>query len=143
MSEPIDFIVAARNAGRDVMNEQARKAGAEWAERGQPLFGGEDAATRHLCRAIYFALRALPHLPLGARAPAGEALKKLALALDISARVFSVAAGETPAHLPDDPGSAANAASPGSADHPGTDDRKPKDVGTPRPPYYLDLSPSE
>jgi len=99
MSAPIDFVVAARNAGRDVMNEEARKAAAD---RGIALEvpRDDDLAVQFLCVAIKLALNALPHLPIGARAPAGEALKKLGLALDICARVFSVAEGSEPAHEP-------------------------------------------
>jgi hypothetical protein len=96
MSGAIDFVVAARNAGRDVMNDQARKVAAERAEElALPL--PADPGTGRLCAAIRSALKALPHLPIGSRQPAGEALKKLALALDIAARCFSFAEGSTPA----------------------------------------------
>lgn len=97
MSEAIDFVVAARNAGRDVMNDQARKAGAAAGHELEISPEERNVLTRHLCLAIMAVLKVLPELPIGSRASAGAALKSLALTLDISARVFSIADGSAPA----------------------------------------------
>ncbi len=94
---PIDFVVAARNAGRDVMNDEARKAAAERGIALEIPADEDDLAARFLCVAIKMTLKSLPHLPIGSRAPAGEALKKLAQSLDIAARVFSAVEGSAAA----------------------------------------------
>ena len=148
----IDFVVAARNAGRDVMNDQARKIADERAHELE-ISPTADPATLHLCWSIRDCLKALPHLPIGSRQPAGEALKKLALALDIAAKCFSYAEGSALAFAAgaatarqaddnpptDDPAFAEQA----SAGKPGTDEQPKKDVGTEKPPYWLDLQQHE
>lgn len=101
ISAPIEFIVAARTAARDIMVEDARKRAREAATAFVfPIDVAEwpQARPMHaLMRAIRQVLHCLPDLPPGSLAPAGEALKKLALTLDITARVFSIAAGALPA----------------------------------------------
>ena len=100
MSGAIDFVVAARNAGRDATNDQARAAAAKLADK-LTLPETEDGAVFHLAAAIKCALKALPHVAVGSRAFAGEALKKLAFALDTQARVFALAEASAPAHHTD------------------------------------------
>lgn len=86
MSKPAEFVIAAKNAARDIGWIVASRAEAHRAGTALEIPEALGLPERALCIAIREVLLAAPSLATGTRAPAAAALSALARALDLCQR---------------------------------------------------------